>query len=468
MRRFVVLTAALALLAGGGLVAMAPAAVGASRVPGVLPTPATPVLSIRRIAPALVDLVASSRLTTALNTALATPALGASKPCLLARSGPRTIFATRTDDQVLPASAMKLLTATAALATLGPAYRFTTSVRVATAPVGGVVAGNLWLVGGGDPLLETAPYNASLGEDRDIYTHLEVLADSVVAAGVKVVQGAVMGDETRYDTQRGVATWKPQYLVDGTAGSLSALLVNDAKNPKPVPVPAAFAAATLTDLLKSRGVQVIGPAAAQTAPLSGVTLTSLGSPPLADIVGEMLRVSDNDTAEMLVKELAHVTSKGPGTTAEGVAVVRDALVRVGLDTTRLVNRDGSGLDRGDRVTCALLTSAVSLAGRHSTLADGLPVAATSGTLARRLAGTPAAGRVRAKTGTLDDVSALAGWVDPKPGTVVPPVCFAFVANNLPNHVVGPSVGDTVSLALATWPDAPPVGQLAPLPVRPAG
>ena len=468
MRRFAVLVVASVLVAVGGLMAASQATLGRPGVADALPTPATPVLSLRRIAPALVDVLASTRLTTALNGALATPALGASKPCLLARSGTRTIFTTRATDQVLPASTMKLLTATAALTTLGADYRFTTSVRAAAAPAGGVVAGDLWLVGGGDPLLQTAAYFTSLGDEKDVYTHLETLADSVVAAGVKVVQGAVVGDESRYDTQRAVATWKPQYLTDGEAGSLSALLVNDAKNPKPVPAPAVFAAATFTDLLKARGVQVVGPAAARTAPAGGATLASLPSPPLADIVGEMLRVSDNDTAEMLVKELAHVTSKGAGSTADGVAVVRAVLAKAGIDTTGLVSRDGSGLDRSDRVTCSLLAATVALAGRHSTLADGLPVAATSGTLLRRLGGTPAAGRVRAKTGTLEDVSALAGWVDPKAGTVVPPISFAFVADDLPNHVVGPSVGDRISLALATWPDAPPVEQLAPLPVRSAG
>jgi D-alanyl-D-alanine carboxypeptidase/D-alanyl-D-alanine-endopeptidase (penicillin-binding protein 4) len=468
MRRFAILVVASVLLAVGGLVAVSQATPDRSGAAAGLPTPATPVLSLRRIAPALVDLVASTRLTNALNAALATPALGASKPCLLARSGARTIFTTRAADQVLPASTMKLLTATAALAALGPDFRFTTTVRAAAAPAAGVVAGDLWLIGGGDPLLQTGAYYTTLGDEKDVYTHLETLADGVVAAGVKVVQGAVVGDESRYDALRAVATWKPQYLTDGEAGSLSALLVNDAKNPKPVPLPAVFAAATFTDLLKARGVQVVGPAAARTAPVAGATLASLASPPLTDIVAEMLRVSDNDTAEMLVKELAHMASKGPGSTAAGVAVVRAVLAKAGLDTTGLVNRDGSGLDRGDRVTCSLLAATVALAGRHSALADGLPVAATSGTLLRRLGGTPAAGRVRAKTGTLEDVSALAGWVDPKAGTVVQPVCFAFVADNLPNQVVGPSVGDRISLALATWPDAPPVAQLAPLPVRPAG
>ncbi len=80
------------------------------------------------------------------------------------------------------------------------------------------MTGNLYLVGGGDPLLRTADYVATLRYKELIYTHLEDLANAVRAAGVTHVTGAVVGDESRYDTQRYVPTWKPCVRGDGRGG----------------------------------------------------------------------------------------------------------------------------------------------------------------------------------------------------------------------------------------------------------
>ena len=129
-------------------------------------------------------------------------------------------------------------------------------------------------------------------------------------------------------------------------------------------------------------------------------------------MGELLRESDNTTAELLLKEMGRRASGGDavGTTDAGLAAARTALAGAGLDLTGLDAHDGSGLDRADNATCSLLAGSVAKAGRQSTLAGALPVAGKTGTLTKRFVGTPVEGRLRAKTGTLSGVE-RAGRLD---------------------------------------------------------
>src|SRR3546814_6396768 len=108
---------------------------------------------------------------------------------------------------VVPASLTKLLTAAAALEGLGADARLRTEVRAAAPPVDGVVAGDLWLVGGGDPVLGTDVWASQMDSSPPPHTSLDVLADRVVAAGVRRVEGRVVGDESCYDAERYVDTW---------------------------------------------------------------------------------------------------------------------------------------------------------------------------------------------------------------------------------------------------------------------
>jgi D-alanyl-D-alanine carboxypeptidase/D-alanyl-D-alanine-endopeptidase (penicillin-binding protein 4) len=465
--------ASLALVAWSALPADTANARPAAVAPPAAGELATPVLSARRAPDALRRAAATVRLHNGLSAAIADPDLGPARQasCLQVDGPTGTTFRWGSEDGLIPASNLKLITALAVLTRIGPDERFTTRVVASRPPVGGVVDGNLYLIGSGDPVLQTAGYNDSLDEgklDPGEYTHIEDLAAAVKAAGITRVNGAVIGDESRYDTQRYVPTWKPGYMSDSEIGPLSAASVDDgfvqfAPLPMvPAPSPAVLAAGVLNALLMKGGVKVTGEPGQGTAPAGATPVGAVSSPPVGTIVAEMLRHSDNNTAELLTKELGKRFG-GAGTTAAGVGVIRQVVAEQGLPVDDLAAVDGSGLDRSDRATCRLLLGVLEKAGPASTLVASLPVAAQSGTLRKRFAGTPAAGRLAAKTGSLNHVSSLSGYVKGASG----PIAFALVANALPRDALGRELGDRVGAVLAAYPDAPPAAQLVPLPVRSA-
>ena len=189
-------------------------------------------------------------------------------------------------------------------------------------------------------------------------------------------------------------------------------------------------------------------------------IASVKSPPLKDIVTSMLRSSDNLTAELVVKELA---AKGgaQGTTTAGAAAVLAKLKDLGVATDNVTLVDGSGLSHDNRDTCATLAGVLSLRSRPGleTLLSGLPVAAQSGTLVDQFVGTPLAGKVTAKTGSLDGVSGFAGLV-----TLKRPIEFTFLDNGTFNETVGAGLRVRFATQVGTYPDAPPADALVPAPM----
>lgn len=391
-------------------------------------------------------------------------AAGAQESCAEVVQDGRVIFADHPDLPVVPASNMKLLTAKALLAELGPERRFYTTVLAMSRPVGGVVHGNLYLRGGGDPLLRLPVYADEFVAGGGVYTDFAALPGLLKAAGVREVTGSVIGDASRYDSLTTVPGWPARYETQGDAGPLSALDLDDGFALAGAPVaegapPAVQTAGVLRDLLREAGIKVGGLAGQAKTPAGAKVIATLVSPPLGAELGEILRESDNTAMELLTKELGLV-QYGSGSTAAGVRAVRADLAAEGLPMQGFVNVDGSGLSYQDRVTCALLTATLERAGPDGLLVRDLPVAARSGTLAGQLQGTVAAGRVYAKTGNLDDVLALSGWVDPagagaKADPVLgEPLVFSVVLNGLP-----PTAADTfglidkIALDIAQYPAA---------------
>lgn len=468
-----------AVLAAGMTVGIAASA--SASAPGRPPSPApvtlmaTPLLSPARMPRALQDVWADQDVTAALGQAVSVAALGtapARASCAEVAQGGRVLFADHPDQPVLPASNMKLLTATALLDKLGPGYTFTTTVEAASPPVNGVVDGDLYFVGGGDPLLRLPSYIPTVMGSGPIYTNVTLLPGLLEAAGVRQVTGSVVGDDTRYDSLRTVASWPATYSQQGDVGPLSALGIDDGfalaggAVPSTAPPPVQ-SAGVLTELLRGAGVTVAGAPESGPVPAGAVVLARLVSPPLREILQEVLRESDNTAMELMTKELGLKVSGTPSTAA-GVAAVRADLAADGLPLPGFVNVDGSGLSRSDRVTCALLLAALERAGPNSVLVKDLPVAGESGTLVDEMKGTVAAGRVDAKTGSLNGVKALSGWVLPvkgqSPGNplLASPVVFSMVLNDLPSSVTNPAaLTDRVAVDLAQYPQAPALALFEP-------
>jgi serine-type D-Ala-D-Ala carboxypeptidase/endopeptidase (penicillin-binding protein 4) len=434
---------------------------------------ATPILSLRRVPGWVAETTAAQRLHQNLAKILAQPTLGpaAQTTCLVVSQGSEPLYAANPLEPLLPASNQKLLTATAVVDRLGAQARIVTKVAAAR-PVGGVVHGNLYLVGGGDPLLRTAAYAAALAPEQTLYTSLDALAQQVRAAGVTEISGSVVGDSSRYDQLLSVPTWQPVYTEEGDSGPLSALDVNDGFTVADPTAPQAWnpavqAAATFADLLHDDGVKVDGQPGAGPTPAGTPLLTQIASAPVGEEVDNMLTVSDDTAAELFTKELGY-RATGHGSTAAGVAAIRADLAADGLPVAEMNAEDGSGLDRGDRVTCNLIHADLQHVGPASVVGQGLPVAGRTGTLINRMKGTPAAGRLKAKTGTLDDVIALSGFVMPGQGPTVAgsqlgqPIVFSLILNNI-TDTAGDALADQVGVALASYPQLPKLSSIEPLP-----
>jgi D-alanyl-D-alanine carboxypeptidase/D-alanyl-D-alanine-endopeptidase (penicillin-binding protein 4) len=239
------------------------------------------------------------------------------------------------------------------------------------------------------------------------------LARQVHADGIARVTGRVLADESWFDTRRTALGWKAAFYINESP-PLSALIVDRGWLGRYTSRDPALSAAQIfrADLIQV-GVSVAHGAAHGAADDGATPLASIDSPTLATIVHTMDRISDNFYAEMLVKELGAVQGNA-GTTAAGVGVITGLLAQAGvpLGGVRLV--DGSGLSLLDRFTPAALATLLTTMWNDTDvrweLLSSLPVAGRTGTLDHRMTKGPAAGVVRAKTGTTDNASALSGFV----------------------------------------------------------
>jgi D-alanyl-D-alanine carboxypeptidase/D-alanyl-D-alanine-endopeptidase (penicillin-binding protein 4) len=356
-------------------------------------------------------------------TAALQQAMGGLSGCLVVEDEGRIVFDHGSGSAFVPASSQKLLVGTAALSRLGPDYRFETKVLAAGPPQDGALH-DAWLVGGGDPFLaspEFIKYAATKRRTADLpLTPMSILADELVAMGVRSIPGGLRTDESRYPPERSVPTWKPSYVTEAEVGSLGALTVNEGlqswgPNQKVASDPAISAATALGRLLSDRGVSLAGPAAGGNAPADAVVIATVRSNTVAQIVAAMLRASDNYAAEMLVKEIDR-QSGGPGLTSSGTARVLAENARLGVNVDGVHMNDGSGLDTGNRATCRALLGSLNLSRqpRFSILDSGLAIAGHTGTLAKRYIGSPAEIRLAAKTGWINGAAAMVGRIASQP------------------------------------------------------
>ncbi|WP_245724963.1 D-alanyl-D-alanine carboxypeptidase/D-alanyl-D-alanine endopeptidase [Micromonospora citrea] len=348
------------------------------------------------------------------------------------------------DDPTVPASVTKLVTAVTVLAARGPTY------RIPTRAVAGASPGEVVIVGGGDPTLAVDKQGFYPGAAR-----LDDLAAQVRKAlgGTKPTKVTV--DGSLYSGPVHEPGWDPDIPTGGYGSAITALMTDAARTDVPrakrddANGNHAAQRAREPDLAAGRSfARLLGvptdavkrgkaPAAADAtggAPGPGAELGKVESLPLNRMVDVMISDSDNIVAEALARQVA--LARNQPASFEGGAAAMDAVVaELGLPADEIDLADASGLSRDNRISPSLLTDLIVLAGNGSrpelaVMFGGLPVAGWSGTLADRYdtAAKAGAGVVRAKTGTLTGVHALAGVVTTADGRLL---SFAVLTDRVP-------------------------------------
>jgi D-alanyl-D-alanine carboxypeptidase/D-alanyl-D-alanine-endopeptidase (penicillin-binding protein 4) len=411
-----------------------------------------------------------------LGRALEAPSLrGARIAALVVDEGGGVVFARDPDRALIPASNQKVLTALAALHTLGPTHRFETLLHATEPPNVRGEIGTLYVVGGGDPALTSE--------------EMWRLAADLRRAGVTRIRGGLVLDDFRFDTQRWHPSWGKTgarayhapigaltvnygaFTVDVTAGGGSGEAVRVSVDP-PVPYlaltnrartgpqrskmtlrvdreragdaervlvsgsvhagrrskefyrsvldPARYAGSVLRLQLESVGVRVDGEIRRGRIPEGTIQLVRFEGRALSEVVSRFMKYSNNQIGETLVKGLGHHRTGETGTWPNGLVALREALGELGLPLDGAELRDGSGLSYENRVTPRLFVEALRAAEQNFRLGPefraSLPIAARDGTLADRADGSE--DRVRAKTGLLTRVTALSGYAERPDGTRV--------------------------------------------------
>jgi len=446
-RRAALLTLAMinvfTLAAGIVVSRMLPSRLAALRVPSVAASPVIGPGTVLAAGTERGPLPTASGLRSALAGPLSAAALGPAVSALVADPATGQVLLSEQGSRLAtPASTTKLATSAAALAVLGANARFRTRV------VRGTTADSIVLVGGGDPTLAVNAYPA---QDYPAPATLANLA-AATARALKAQHRTTVsvGYDTSLFTGPLLAPgWPESYVSSGNVTPIVSFEVDqgrltaagssedsdDPSNLRPRATdPAAMAAASFAALLAADGIGVTGPPVAQTASAPAATLASVSSPPLSAIVQQMLTESNNVIAEDLARQVALATGE-PASFSGAAAAVTSELRRLGVSTgIRLV--DGSGLSPQDAIAPATLVKVLELAiaaPRLRPLLAGLPVAGFSGTLSAGQSvfsgiGGAALGSVRAKTGNLVTVTALAGMVSDQGGALL---VFAFMADHIP-------------------------------------
>ncbi len=356
-----------------------------------------------------------------------------------------TVLWQRTADRALsPGSTGKLLTTAAALLTLDP------SGTLVTRAVAGAEPGTVVLVGGGDPTLTALPVGRT-GVYPDP-ARLTTLAAQVKKAMPGKIS-TVLVDTSRYTGPTMAPGWDPADIAGGDITPIESLMLDGGRidptqrDGARVAQPALAAGRAFAEMLGADPDAVAEVGAAPDAKELG----EVASAPISDLVENLIRISDNVSAEMLARETA-VTRGGDPSFAGSVKETMAALSAAGIDPAGATMVDGSGLSTEDRIPAKLLGSILTAAAAPAQgpqdseflrpILSGLPVAGGDGTLDDRFAPTAAsaAGRgvVRAKTGTLTDASSLAGVVTDADGRLL---VFALMSNGALPSTVRPKLDD---------------------------
>lgn len=394
------------------------------------------------------------------------------------------LFARNQREEFMPASNFKLLVGSVVLQRLGENFAFTTSVESDGVPRGGVLPGNLYLRGGGDAHLTAADLDAAAAalaargitrvegalvtdashddaqrfpggwswDDLPYYyapvvsaleleegtVHVFVSPGARVGAPVSVrvtpqssaftiVNDMTTGPRNSADTSDIVRPWDEPRTIE-LVGSYPLGAKESGDFAPAVPDPPSYAGDVFMRALAAHGIAVGGGVHAGRTPSGATVLWTHRSAALPVMMQQFWYPSDNLMGELFLKELGVVQAGEPGTYANGIIVERAYLHSIGIDPNTVSITDGSGLSQYDRITPADLVTILQAdwnSPYRDVVIDALPLSGVRGTLKHSYIGTPAQGTVYAKTGNIDHVETMSGFVQTKTHG---PITFSFLIN----------------------------------------
>ena len=448
----------------------------------------------------------------------------------------KVIYEENAEKYLMPASNMKSYTMSTAMERLTPNFRIVTSVYAGAMPdTSGVVKGDLTIFGRGDVSMAfafrpNASPNAVLS-NADYLKVLEPLADKIVQAGVKRIEGNLVGDESYFNSDALPGTWEWDDLQWYYGAEISALPILDnavdlsvkatslnapcavqnlpmyslftivnhcvtsaSGNKRDLQVvkkldrnileisgtmpvgdrgysgsvaisrPSQLFIEMLRQLLQQKGVIITGQnrvvnakekalmSVASTA--APIEITKLESPPFSVIAAKTMKPSQNMYTETILRILGEQfgDKTDPKSTSDtrGLGVVKNFLAQAGIAPDSVIQHDGSGLSRHDLITAASNVQLYSYMARSPNAQawrDSLTIGGVDGTLRSRFAGTAAANNVRGKTGTIDQVSALTGYVTTAAGEQI---VFSIIVNGVNTGSTRTATMDEIVVALANF------------------
>ncbi len=441
----------------------------------------------------------------------------------------KVIFENDADKYFMPASNMKNFTVATALEKLGADFKFVTSVYANALPdASGVVRGDLRIYGRGDVSVSTAFFGTTPTDPETYYKGIDRLVDKITAAGVKRIEGSIVGDESYFKGFHIPGTWEWDDLQWYYGAEISALPINDNavdlavmpgnaggtcivtivppnnlfqiantctttaapstarnlsvnkrldrnaleisgtmpagdagyKTSITISQPATLFVTLLKQRLEKRGIAITGssrvmPRNVATTP-GQIEIAKLESPPFREIAAKTMKPSQNMFTETILWTLGERIGRKTGDTSDssqlGINVMKSFLTSIGVPTDGIVPYDGSGLSRHDLITPNAVVTLYTYMAKQSKNAqawrDSLTIGGVDGTLARRFVGTAAQNNMRGKTGTIDQVSALSGYVKTAAGEEL---VVSIVVNGVPGGAgIRTRVIDEIVVTLADY------------------
>jgi D-alanyl-D-alanine carboxypeptidase/D-alanyl-D-alanine-endopeptidase (penicillin-binding protein 4) len=373
-----------------------------------------------------------------------------------------TLYSRNAGKLFMPASNQKIITSAVALTQLGPEYRYHTVIAKRGEVKDSVLNGDLIVIGRGDPTMSDRVYGSAAKE-------MAAIADSIRARGIKRVTGALReGGNAFPDSIYGYG-WEWDDIGGESGAPVDELMYNEGMVQRAARIngrdtvisvatrtPGYVYLSALYTALSQRGVRIEKLVDLATDSLTEPydTVYTIESPPLREILKYFLKPSQNQIGEVLLKTVG-LERTGIGTADAGAEVETTQLREWGVDSTGVVVYDGSGLSRHDLVspeTIVKVLTAMQKDTAFSAYYDAFPIAGVDGTIKSRMKGTAAENNLRGKTGSIEFVRSLSGYVDTADGERL---VFSFLSN----HFTVPSseithVQDAVGALLASYSAMP--------------